>query len=91
MKHTKGPWKVDKVFGLIMGPKQEEVAAIHSGTVAGCQNLEVSNYNARLIGAAPELLEACQAVMQWLEDYNGHMGVPQMKQLRTAIDKAEGK
>lgn len=64
--HTPGPWKIDEVWGLIMHGK-EEVCALHSGNVA----------NARLIAAAPELLELVKTVPisepteesdEWLEE-----------------------
>jgi len=41
--------------------------------------------NAKLIAAAPELLEACKQALDWLEDE----GAPVAEQLRAAIAKAK--
>jgi hypothetical protein len=79
--HTPGPWKHNETWGLITYGKQE-IAALHSGNVA----------NARLISAAPELLEALKAllpitarVIQVTTD-----GQPILRQARAAIAKATG-
>lgn len=61
-KHTAtaAPWQVDEEFGLIIGPKGEEVCAVHAGVpdgVTGRVQIQTAAANARLIAAAPELLE----------------------------------
>lgn len=73
-KHTPGPWKYDDIWSLIIGPKKEEVCAIHSATIGGNPtriNRDISGANANLIASAPDLLEACKAERKLLNDiYN---------------------
>lgn len=52
--------------------------------------------NARLIAAAPDLLEACKAALKtldWMADLmpNNELATPQRAALRAAIAKAEGR
>ena len=63
-KHTPGPWKVDKTWGLIIGPHNEEIGAIHAaiGVETRRGNLrkviqETAGANACLMAAAPLMLE----------------------------------
>lgn len=61
-QHTQGPWVYDDVWGLITA-KDVQVCALHSGIKA----------NAHLIAAAPELLEALEALWgysRWCSDTN---------------------
>jgi len=60
MKHTPGPWTHDETWGLIMAG-ETEIAACHSGIQA----------NARLISAAPEMLEASDRVLKLIFDEIG--------------------
>ena len=91
-KHTQGPWEAyfDETYG-VLGPDK--------GRVAICMNLKGAHglagrrdgnevaANARLIAAAPELLEACKIAFEQtcsvgrLKDW---------EQLRAAIAKATG-
>lgn len=60
---TKGPWTYDETWALIKGPGGEEIAAIHCGQGDGARvNRNVALDNARLIAAAPELLEQLTAL-----------------------------
>lgn len=68
--HTPGPWALDEVWNLIMGPNEEEVAAIHAamppaqGRDADKTKREVrarAAANAHLIAAAPDLLAALES------------------------------
>ena len=71
MKHTKGPWKIDKVTPLTYS---------EDGAVFGAGNIKIktprvdvwyyefsqkeeAEANAKLIAAAPELLEALKAII----------------------------
>jgi hypothetical protein len=68
MEHTPGPWKVDEVWSLIMGPNGEEVAAVHSGVSHPTRaNRNTAHANARLIAAAPDMLAALQEALKSLE------------------------
>jgi len=95
--HTEGPWHIGKRYpaGAIYDEKGAEVCAfsdlLHPAEVAA---------NARLIAAAPELLELCQAMFLWLqaEEKKGYPKdsvaayfVPSiLKSARAALAKAEG-
>lgn len=74
-KHTPAPWIYDETWGLITHG-ETQVCALHSGIKA----------NARLIAAAPELLEACKTVLKGTE----YMTDSDFSLIRSAIAKAEG-
>jgi hypothetical protein len=62
-KHTPGPWHVR---GRLIEADRHTVAALSK--VTDCDLLrEESEANARLIAAAPELLEACETCLRLLE------------------------
>jgi hypothetical protein len=75
--HTPAPWKHDPTWGIIKHGKSE-ICALHSGNIA----------NARLISAAPDLLQvvADYVLLCDLHDYVG--AVPDAA--REAIRKAKG-
>ena len=78
-RHTAGPWKSEG--RSIINPALSGVGR----TIATQIDSEA---NARLIAAAPELLEALKAVMsEWRDGY----GLNCVEQLRAAIAKAEGR
>ena len=75
-KHTPGPWKkAERLNGLWwhisaessgLGPGQgrQAVACVHGGSKRGAKAYaEMSEANARLIAAAPDLLEALREIM----------------------------
>lgn len=86
MDHTPGPWRID---GFCRCVARDEVVVEVFG-----QNRTA---NADLIAAAPELLEACKALLDGGPDCGceaeGHIcGWPKVKQqAEVAIAKAEGK
>ena len=82
-KHTPGPWKVVKP--LHGHATQYRCAQI--GRDKDYTTLELKPEDARLIAAAPELLEACKAVMRldYLHEHNALA-----KQVEAAIRKAQG-
>ena len=89
-QHTPGPWTVDNQY--IHGPDGIRFLAV-AGDGAG-------QANARLIAAAPELLDAAKLVLAWYEAENNHAGTSFMERvdmcrdsenaLRAAIAKATG-
>jgi hypothetical protein len=94
-KHTPGPWKyspqTERVYFTDKKSGEEPpICEMAVSDIMAIQNEDEVAANAHLIAAAPELLEALKAVRAWLNDYNGHMGVPQTKMIRAAIAKAEG-
>ncbi len=96
MKHTPGPWyyqeNSDTYTHIVRGP---DAYFVHQGP----QHTEgIAEANARLIAAAPELLEACNDALNTLigccvagpgRDDRAHMLATQSL-LRIAIRKAEG-
>ena len=68
VKHTPGPWKVDHVFKsdiYSFAPQEELLASVYP-----MKRAEGSwEANARLIAAAPELLEALEEIIKaWRDD-----------------------
>jgi len=64
-KHTPGPWRVEDVF-FIFGPDQHQTADSRTWS----RTPEEDEANARLIAAAPELLEALQEALVLFEGYD---------------------
>lgn len=85
-KHSPGPWTCFKRSGgfSIESPGLHAVASINWIMA----KRDCAEANARLIAAAPDLLEALRAAA----DYMGEMGHPVelLEQARAAIAKAEG-
>ena len=74
MNYTPGPWAIETSLKwchcpIIRGANYADVAIAYSGN--GGHTFEeigaAMMANARLIAAAPELLEACEAVLYWLQ------------------------
>ena len=95
MAHTKGPWKWTQAGGgwwVLLGGNGETVC--DDGSACGEYNREIDpdGPNARLIAAAPDLLEALKALRDKVADYElGHMDDPEMLAADAAIAKAEGR
>ena len=92
-KHTPGPWKAESAAGqhdtagwMVLG---------RSRLVASVSNLwEDAEANARLIAAAPELLEALKNIVDWFDvkrDLNDGAQSETLKEALAALDKAEAK
>lgn len=87
MAHTPGPWKVSMGSTHVGGPKSGicKFESIHGMY----QNHEA---NARLIAAAPELLEGLKGLLQVIEtDQLVPESVSYMQEARKAVAKAEGR
>jgi hypothetical protein len=95
-QHTPAPWRV--AFGNrleIHGPKDEIGWPKSIVYNAGLCTDEEAQANARLIAAAPELLQALDdlesLVSGWLSDANSSSrGIPAIITARAAIAKARG-
>ncbi len=92
-KHTPGPWRTKRegfstvyVEARIDGGLIQEVAAC-GPTEAG---LEQQEANARLIAAAPELLEALRGIMKLDEDLCSEGAIEALDKASAAIAKATG-
>jgi hypothetical protein len=91
MTHTKGPWEAEEVdisknmvIGISSTTKKTDChIAVCFATNQDFNNPEIID-NARLIAAAPDLLEACKVALENNEDrITANL-------LRAAIAKAEG-
>ena len=82
MKHTKGPWATDKLpHGIaISHGKNGRITFLHNhiddymgyrcGSICSQNKTqEEVEANANLIAAAPELLEACEAVLEEIKNF----------------------
>lgn len=98
-KFTPGPWECRRaVLGLsgdygIKAPNCENILAevFSEFRTKGVDDQTAALANARLIAAAPELLGACRAVLNWYEvdssEFNREMAIAAV---RAAIAKATG-
>lgn len=78
LKHTPGPWKIE------YNDPEEEYWVTRPHYDAGPAKIIYNIEDARLIAAAPDLLEALEGVMYW------DNGKPEWETARAAIDKATG-
>lgn len=93
--HTKGPWKTEK-----NGVHSWHIAAINSpvnndwievwSPSANCGDEETMEANARLIAAAPELLEALAELADYVDERTGDNECRTLENARAAIAKARG-
>ena len=66
MKHTPGPWAVSASETRVIAPMRHVICAdIQGRTFAECQA------NARLIAAAPDLLDALELAMSYIRNDHG--------------------
>ena len=89
MKHTPGPWNRIIADGYTVRHPQiySDTGPVANATWLGDGRLDELNANARLIAAAPELLEALEALL----DYeNGIQKAKAEQMARAAIAKAGG-
>ena len=97
-KHTPGPWWVGTGTSDQLGPvlaivRKEESCGAAIAVIDTVTGDEVSQENARLIAAAPDLLNALQAIVKSLagQDDEGMIEhAQQMIDARSAIAKATG-
>jgi hypothetical protein len=86
--YTAGPWHVARVWPTVFSK--------NGIGVADCRTVDVSQEtafeNARLIAAAPELLEACRGILAVFPS-GGHTALlnTMLHDVRAAVNKAEGK
>jgi hypothetical protein len=93
-KHTPGPW-IDKAFDK----SQWNVYDSHGWPVAQALQIKVLNAdikqaertaNARLIAAAPDLIEALTVLSDWVESLISDNECRPLENARAAIAKATG-
>lgn len=88
VSHTAGPWRVEQGRDrtLYVDAGKHHIARLTGSTVVGDQRA-VFEANARLLAAAPELLEIVQAIADWPGDAF-RVGLPLIEQAKAAIAKA---
>lgn len=95
MKHTPGPWRANASW--IEGPAMAlRIASVDwpSATPGSApRNVAEARANARLIAAAPDLLEAAKAILARFPSDHGPSSplYDEAKALSAAIAKAEGR
>jgi hypothetical protein len=95
MKHTPGPWRVNRDREIVAADDSIVAWGYHEDMGALLQRIKLSN--ARLIAAAPDLLEALSALLRRLDvmiedvSENPEEASAEMEFARTAIAKATGK
>jgi hypothetical protein len=95
-KHTPGPWRAGPNGGWGLGPINAVFTAesdLYGDLLASLQTVPVSPHmeaNARLMAAAPDLLEALKQMLEvWEED--PAYGATHADKARAAIARVEGK
>lgn len=96
-KHTPGPWAVDAdAYPIFIYSESETWPLIDElGNEEGCKGAFIANTgdnkaNARLIAAAPDLLEALKDMLDGHEDACTGYGEGAADKARAAIAKATG-
>ena len=94
-KHTKGPWIIC-YDGNIDSKSGRSICAMGFSTYKEYNDQPEMKANARLIAAAPELLEACKEQMRVIETMGNKTGCwpindDNLQMAKAAIAKAEGK
>ena len=88
-KHTPGPWNTMVSGGSVWSSGGEWVC---DPSDRHAYPTDTQRANARLIAAAPDMLEALEAVVAWQDgdgDFNLH-AIAAEEQVRAAIAKAKG-
>ena len=89
-KHTKAPWLITTIQGedclMVGGGDGSEVVA----DIRTDWPEEAVEANARLIAAAPELLEAAEEAARWWGNQESLDSAPWIYVIREAIAKAKG-
>lgn len=87
-KHTPGPWRTHDVQPEIW-TRQVWTDESHGSVMIATTGGVDKEANARLIAAAPELLAALKALVEWAA-FTGGWEAPCWDDARAAIKKAEG-
>lgn len=87
MKHTPAPWYFSNEGVLRVRAKDDDEVVC---SYAGYENCEREYANAKLIAAAPDLLEALQELVFLYEHDEGCRELTEYKRAKAAISKALG-
>ncbi len=83
--YTPGPWKINRSLGFIANDERRTVVC----WIPAPASSPLVEEDARLIAAAPELLEACRAALE-LSEIENSLTSKVENLLRAAVTKAEG-
>lgn len=91
-RHTKGPWARIIADGYTVRHPQiySDTGPVANATWLGDGRLDELNANARLIAAAPDLLEALQEVIAAADGKGWEQLSPSLENQRRAVAKAGG-
>ena len=91
-QHTKGPWDRIIADGYTVRHPQiySDTGPIANATFLGNNRLDELNANARLIAAAPDLLEALRGLRDAFIGTSVEVQADAMRAARAAINKAVG-
>lgn len=88
-KHTQGPWRIGDAGTTVFGPPNGNPSPLRIADIAKTPEYRA---NARLIAAAPELLEALRAALAYNDSVASPDGTGQFSwgpQARAALAKAQ--
>ena len=104
-KHTPGPWELQRpLFGeqhiyvhsentvngrKALSGRQHICVVPYEGKKGAVAYHEMFNANARLIAAAPELLEAAKLVLEWYEAEDNHSGTDFYQRMQMCRDSED--
>jgi hypothetical protein len=93
-QHTPGPWKVKAGSNAVLAGRKQICSHVNAASVLPVnivQDYEIATANARLIAAAPDLLEALKDIVEFWDSIVPTDAVNQMHiNARAAIAKATG-
>ena len=91
MAHTTGPWKVDSGEALKVRNNSGSIATVMQTHLTGRRSNDETMANARLIAAAPEMLEALHNMAELARPYmRDDVQLQALQDARAAITKATG-
>jgi len=96
MKHTPGPWEAEQVYGVNYRHPVWFIRLNNSISLKSVKSGQLQDADAHLIAAAPDLLHACEGLLEILPEcecdntHEQHNTVCRMCWARQAISRAKG-
>lgn len=85
---TPGPWRANAHGTSVTAPETEDALALNVRIVGG--NPKVNKANARLIAAAPDMLEVLQAFVKEQADHQGLVSIGTYEAACKVLEKVKG-
>jgi hypothetical protein len=92
-QHTPGPWKVKAGTNAVLAGRKQICSHVNAASalpVNMLEDQEIAQANARLIAAAPEMLEVLKTLCDMADDGDVACWVAEWDKARAAIAKATG-